>query len=51
MNYLILANTQSYGRDLRRVEYGDEHDAKQRAQLFKISPMTRVNELHLSVMF
>ena len=35
LNYLILANTQSYGRDLRRVEYGNERDAKQRAQLFQ----------------
>lgn len=51
MNYLILANTQNYGRDLRLVEYGDERDAKQRAQLFKISPMMRVNDLHLPLMF
>jgi dipeptidyl aminopeptidase/acylaminoacyl peptidase len=41
----FLENTQSYRRDLRRVEYGDERDPKQRAQLLKISPLTRVNEI------
>lgn len=46
----FLENTQSYRRDLRRVEYGDERDAKQRAQLLKISPMTRMNELTIPLM-
>ncbi len=46
----FLENTQSYRRDLRRVEYGDERDAKQRAQLLKISPMTRMNELNIPLM-
>jgi dipeptidyl aminopeptidase/acylaminoacyl peptidase len=46
----FLENTQSYRRDLRRVEYGDERDAKQRAQLLKISPMTRVSELNIPLM-
>ena len=41
----FLENTNAYRRDLRRVEYGDERDARQRAQLTKISPLTRVNEI------
>lgn len=46
----FLENTQSYRRDLRRVEYGDERDAKQRAQLMEISPLTRVEELNIPLM-
>ncbi len=41
----FLENTQSYRRDLRRVEYGDERDPKQREKLMAISPLTRVNEI------
>lgn len=41
----FLENTQSYRRDLRRVEYGDERDPKQRAKLMEISPLSRVNEI------
>jgi dipeptidyl aminopeptidase/acylaminoacyl peptidase len=41
----FLENTQSYRRDLRRVEYGDERDAKQRAKLMEISPLTRIDEI------
>lgn len=41
----FLENTNAYRRDLRRVEYGDERDPKQRAQLMKISPLTRVSEI------
>jgi dipeptidyl aminopeptidase/acylaminoacyl peptidase len=41
----FLQNTQSYRRDLRRVEYGDERDPKQRAQLEKISPLTSVDKI------
>jgi dipeptidyl aminopeptidase/acylaminoacyl peptidase len=41
----FLENTQSYRRDLRRVEYGDERDPKQRAKLIEISPLTRVAEI------
>jgi dipeptidyl aminopeptidase/acylaminoacyl peptidase len=41
----FLENTQSYRRDLRRVEYGDERDPAQRAKLIEISPLTRVNEI------
>jgi dipeptidyl aminopeptidase/acylaminoacyl peptidase len=43
----FLENTQGYRRDLRRVEYGDERDPKQRAKLLEISPLTRVNELKI----
>jgi dipeptidyl aminopeptidase/acylaminoacyl peptidase len=46
----FLENTQSYRRDLRRVEYGDERDPKQRAKLIEISPMTRVSELKIPLM-
>ncbi|HEX7929643.1 MAG TPA: prolyl oligopeptidase family serine peptidase, partial [Sphingomicrobium sp.] len=41
----FLENTQSYRRDLRRVEYGDERDPKQRAKLLEISPLRRVSEI------
>jgi len=43
----FLENTQSYRRDLRRVEYGDERDPVQRAKLLEISPLTRINEIRL----
>ncbi|MDR7296519.1 dipeptidyl aminopeptidase/acylaminoacyl peptidase [Pelomonas aquatica] len=36
----FLNNTESYRRDLRRVEYGDERDAAMKAHLDKISPLT-----------
>ena len=41
----FLENTQSYRRDLRRVEYGDERDPKQRAKLLEIAPLRRVSEI------
>jgi dipeptidyl aminopeptidase/acylaminoacyl peptidase len=41
----FLENTESYRRDLRRVEYGDERDPAQRAKLVEISPLSRVNEI------
>jgi len=44
----FLENTQSYRRDLRRVEYGDERT--QRAELMRISPLTRVSELRIPLM-
>ena len=44
----FLENTQSYRRDLRRVEYGDERT--QRAELLRISPLTRVSELRIPLM-
>jgi dipeptidyl aminopeptidase/acylaminoacyl peptidase len=46
----FLENTQSYRRDLRRVEYGDERDPVQRAKLLAISPMTRSRELNIPLM-
>ncbi|MBA4008976.1 MAG: S9 family peptidase [Erythrobacter sp.] len=41
----FLENTNPYRQDLRRVEYGDERDPKQRAKLTAISPLTRVGEI------
>ena len=46
----LLENTQSYRRDLRRVEYGDERDPAQRAKLIAISPLTRVKDLRIPLM-
>lgn len=46
----FLENTQSYPRDLRRVEYGDERDPAQRAKLVEISPLTRAKELKIPLM-
>jgi dipeptidyl aminopeptidase/acylaminoacyl peptidase len=43
----FLENTQGYRRDLRRVEYGDERDPKQRAKLLEISPLTHVDALKI----
>jgi len=43
----FLENTQSYRRDLRRVEYGDERDPAQRAKLMEISPLTQVARLSI----
>jgi dipeptidyl aminopeptidase/acylaminoacyl peptidase len=36
----FLENTESYRRDLRRVEYGDERDPVMREFLTRISPLT-----------
>jgi dipeptidyl aminopeptidase/acylaminoacyl peptidase len=46
----FLENTQSYRRDLRRVEYGDERIPEQREKLIAISPLTRVNEIKKPMM-
>jgi dipeptidyl aminopeptidase/acylaminoacyl peptidase len=46
----FLENTQSYRRDLRRVEYGDERDPAQRAALTAISPLTHVADLRIPLM-
>ncbi len=43
----LLENTESYRRDLRRVEYGDEREPGQRAKLMEISPLTHVKDLKL----
>jgi dipeptidyl aminopeptidase/acylaminoacyl peptidase len=41
----FLNNTQSYRRDLRRVEYGDERDPRMAAFLQKISPLTSAGKI------
>ena len=41
----FLENTESYRRDLRRVEYGDERDAVMRAFLTKISPVNNADKI------
>jgi len=41
----FLENTGEYRRDLRRAEYGDERDPEMRAQLERISPLTRASEI------
>jgi dipeptidyl aminopeptidase/acylaminoacyl peptidase len=46
----FLENTESYRRDLRRVEYGDERDPAQRAKLMEISPLTSVAKLNLPLL-
>ncbi|HXZ19021.1 MAG TPA: prolyl oligopeptidase family serine peptidase [Candidatus Acidoferrales bacterium] len=39
----FLEHTESYRRDLRRVEYGDERDPQMREYLEKIAPMNHVD--------
>lgn len=46
----FLENTESYRRDLRRVEYGDERDPRQRAKLIEISPLSSVARLGIPLM-
>jgi dipeptidyl aminopeptidase/acylaminoacyl peptidase len=46
----FLEHTQSYRRDLRRVEYGDERDPEQRAKLTEISPLSSVAKLDIPLM-
>jgi dipeptidyl aminopeptidase/acylaminoacyl peptidase len=41
----FLEKTEGYRRDLRRVEYGDERDAKMREFLLKISPVNNANRI------
>ncbi|MEE4174418.1 MAG: prolyl oligopeptidase family serine peptidase [Xanthomonadales bacterium] len=41
----FLENTQSYRRDLRRAEYGDERDPEMRAHLEAISPLNNVDKI------
>ena len=41
----FLENTESYRRDLRRVEYGDERDPAMRAFLAKISPVNNADKI------
>jgi dipeptidyl aminopeptidase/acylaminoacyl peptidase len=41
----FLTSTESYRRDLRRTEYGDERDPAMRAFLHKISPLTNADRI------
>lgn len=41
----FLKNTESYRRDLRRVEYGDERDPEMYAFLEKISPLNNTDQI------
>ena len=41
----FLNNTESYRRDLRRVEYGDERDPAMREFLQRISPLTQAHRI------
>jgi len=41
----FLKNTETYRRDLRRVEYGDERDPKMLEFLTKISPLTNASKI------
>jgi len=41
----FLQNTESYRRDLRRVEYGDERDPAMKEHLLKISPATNAQKI------
>lgn len=41
----FLKNTETYRRDLRRVEYGDERDPKMYEHLMKISPLSNAHKI------
>jgi len=43
----FLENTAEHRRDLRRVEYGDERDPRQRAKLREISPLGRAYRINV----
>jgi dipeptidyl aminopeptidase/acylaminoacyl peptidase len=45
----LLQNTESYRRDLRRVEYGDERDAKLRAYLERTAPLSNSQKIQKPV--
>ena len=46
----FLQNTETYRRDLRRVEYGDERDPDMRAHLERISPLTQAHRIRKPLM-
>ena len=46
----FLKNTSGYRRDLRRAEYGDERDTSMAVFLDSISPLTRLDRLHSSLL-
>ena len=41
----FLERTESYRRDLRRVEYGDERESKMRDFLTQISPLSQADKI------
>jgi dipeptidyl aminopeptidase/acylaminoacyl peptidase len=41
----FLTNTESYRRDLRRVEYGDERDPEMRAFMERIAPLNNARRI------
>ena len=41
----FLENTESYRRDLRRAEYGDERDPEMRKFLLNISPLNNADKI------
>jgi len=41
----FLQNTESYRRDLRRVEYGDERDPKMREYLERVAPLNKAEKI------
>ncbi len=43
----FLTNTESYRRDLRRVEYGDERNPAMRAVFERISPLNRAEQIKI----
>jgi dipeptidyl aminopeptidase/acylaminoacyl peptidase len=43
----FLTNTESYRRDLRRVEYGDERDPEMRAVFERISPLNNAEKIRI----
>jgi dipeptidyl aminopeptidase/acylaminoacyl peptidase len=46
----FLENTETYRRDLRRSEYGDERDPDMRKFLESISPLTHADKIRLPLM-
>jgi dipeptidyl aminopeptidase/acylaminoacyl peptidase len=46
----FLEHTESYRRDLRRVEYGDERDPKMREFLERIAPMNNIEKIRKPMM-
>jgi dipeptidyl aminopeptidase/acylaminoacyl peptidase len=46
----FLESTQEYRRDLRRVEYGDERDAKMREFLQSISPLNNTGKIRVPML-
>jgi dipeptidyl aminopeptidase/acylaminoacyl peptidase len=46
----FLKNTETYRRDLRRVEYGDERDPAMHEHLMKISPLTNADKIRKPMM-